>query len=481
MKKTTLKMTLVSMIMAATFQIANSQTSVAKVGYFMDNAPQKHFLNPALVPMRGYFNYPVLGSMDFDIRTTFGMNTFLYPGANPGDPLLLFMNEAVPTNEFLSKLSPDNYFKLNNRMSLFGLGFYAGTSFWTFDVSTRWNTSVNAPYDFFKFLKVGLPDNTDIHYNIQNLGISSELIAETSLGASFLIGENLRVGAKAKFLAGGAKLTAGMDQIKIDVEPNNYIFKVKSEGKMTAYLAGIELTEDDNGAISGFEMGTPGMAGMGFAADLGASYSIFKFLTVSAGITDLGVINWNKTYNKVAKSAGEISYNGIDDFMNQGGGSGSGSGSGSGDEETDITDQLMKVMQFKLQDEGENLSEKLIPTINVGAEAGIWNNRLSLGVLYSNKLIPNNSISELTAMVNIKPIHMLNVTGSYTLMNSVVGSVPSFGFGVGLNLLVANIFVACDYVPTHLTPQFIPIDPVNTNVQIGLSLALGKMKKKNKD
>jgi len=477
MKKANVKMMIVSLILIATFQATNAQTSVAKVGYFMDNAPQKHFLNPALVPTRGYFNIPALGSLDFDVRTTFGLNTFLYPGVNAGDPMVLFMNEAVDANEFLNKLSPENYFKLNNRFSLFGLGIYAGTSFWTFDVSTRWNTELNAPKDFFRFLKLGIPDDQDIHYNITNLGISTELIGEASLGASFLIGDNIRVGAKGKLLVGGAKIGAGMDQIKIDIEPNNYIFKIKSEGKMSAYLAGIELTEDDNGAIDGFEMGTPGMAGLGFAADLGASWSPFSFLTVSAGITDLGVINWNMTHNKVAKSSGEISYNGLDDFLNQGGGSGS--GSGGDEEESTIDDQLIKIMQFKLQDEGENLAVKLSPTINVGAEAGIWENRLSVGLLYSNKLIPNNSISELTAMVNIKPIHMLNITGSYTLMNSAIGSVPSFGFGVGLNLIVANIFLACDYVPSNLTPQFIPIDPVNTNVQLGLSWALGKMKKKN--
>lgn len=59
------------------------------------------------------------------------------------------------------------------------------------------------------------------------------------------------------------------------------------------------------------------------------------------------------------------------------------------------------------------------------------------------------------------------------------GVAQSFGVGVGLNLFLANIFLACDYVPTRFNPQYIPLTKANTNVQLGLSFGFGRKKPKS--
>ena len=123
---------------------------VAKIGYFMDNATHKHLMNPALVPARGYLSYPALGSFDLDLRSNLSLPQFLYPGSN--GQLVTFLHEDVTPEQFLSQLSPENFLKVNQRLSILSFGAYFGRSFWTFEVASRINAGLNIPEEFFAFL-----------------------------------------------------------------------------------------------------------------------------------------------------------------------------------------------------------------------------------------------------------------------------------------------------------------------------------------
>lgn len=440
---------------------------VAKIGYFMDNAPHKHLMNPALVPARGYLSYPGLGSIDLDLRSNLSLPQFIYPQA--GSKPLTFLHEDVTADEFLSQLSPDNFLRMNQRLSLLGIGTYIGRSFWTFEVATRLDANINVPYDFFAFLKKGMDNSQGNLYEIRDFKIGASALVETSLGASFMIGDNIRVGAKGKVLAGAGRMEAGLEELDINMKPDQWT--VSSNGMINLYAAGAEFVNNTDGSIKTVEFDTPNLAGMGYAFDLGASWKPFSFLEVSAGIIDLGKVSWNKTYNRVARASGSASFSGMENISLE----------DDGTEEEDpfkeITDNLMKMSQFKETNESENLIESLVPTLNAGVEAGIWDNRLSLGLLYSNRMIPDNPLQELTGVLNFKPFKGLNVAGSYSLLNGVQ---ETFGLALGINLLVANLFVACDYIPTRIATGIpIPLTQATTHLQIGATISLGKMKNKD--
>lgn len=469
MKQINLKSIIGSMMIALALQTTNAQP-VARIGYFMDNASHKHLLNPALVPVRGYFSYPGLGSVDFDIRSNLGYTNFIFPGLNESDPLLTFMHEDVTPEQFLSLLSPDNYFKLNQRLSLLSFGFYSGTSFWTFEVASRINTKLNIPYDFFAFLKNGMTGEEGNTYEIRNLSLSADMLAEASLGSSFRITDKIRVGVKGKLLVGGAKAVGGIDEMIIQMYPESWT--VSNKGLINLYGAGFDFTSDEEGVVDGFDFATPNnMAGMGYALDLGASWTPVKNIMLSAGIIDFGKVSWNKTYNRVARSEGEFTFSGLDNISLEE------SEEGEEDPFAEMQEGMLEMAQFREVDESDNLVESLIPTINAGIEAGILNNKITVGVLYSNRLIPENNMSEITGMINLKPYSGFNIAASYSLLNGVENT---FGLALGLNLGIANIFVACDHVPMIVTPQYIPLNKASTHLQIGLSVSLGKMKIKNK-
>lgn len=470
MKQNMIKYIIGSLVIALTIHATLAQ-NVARTGYFMENSTHKHLMNPALVPTRGYFSYPGLGSVDIDLQSNLGFTNFIFPGLTETDPLLTFMHEDVTPEQFLSQLSPENYIKLNQRLSLVSLGFYAGTSFWTLEVASRINAKVNLPYDFFAFMKQGMSSPAGNNYAIRNLTVSSDMMAEASLGSSFRITDNIRLGVKGKLLVGGGKIIAGIDEMDIDMRPDGWT--VTTNGLMNVYGAGLDLTTDENDVINGFLFSAPdmNMAGMGYALDLGASWKPTSFLEVSAGIIDLGSITWNKTYNKVARSSGTVNYTGFDNI----GMTEEGEESPMDAQMKEMMDGMLEMAQFKIVDESDNLKESLVPTINAGIEAGVLNNKVSIGVLYSNRLIPNNNISEVTGIVNLKPFSGFNLAGSYSLMNGVQNT---FGLAMGINLLIANVFIACDYIPMYVTPQYIPLNKATTHLQIGLSLSLWKMKKR---
>lgn len=463
MTRTTIKQILRALIVVLTVGTIQAQP-VAKIGYFMDNATHKHLMNPALVPARGYLSYPVLGSVNVDLRSNLNLTQFLYPGAGANDPMVTFLHESVTANQFLSQLNPENYFDLNQRLSIISFGSYFGRSFWTFEVATRINASVNIPKPFFEFLKSGMSSSQGNRYEIRDLKVGAGALVESSLGSSFMIGENIRLGVKGKLLLGGVRADAGLDEMIIDMKPDQWT--VSSKGLINVYGAGIEFVNDADGVIENFDYATPNIAGMGYAFDFGACWRPLDFLEVSAGIIDIGKVSWNKTYNRVARSQGSATFSGLDNL-----------GSDDTSEEDplkDITDDLLEMAQFREVNESDNLIESLIPTLNAGVEAGVLDNRISLGLLYTNRMIPGNPLSEITGVLNFKPLKGLNIAGSYSLLNGVQ---ETFGLALGINLLIANVFIACDYIPTRIATGIpIPLTNASTHIQLGMSISLGQMK-----
>ncbi len=445
---------------------ATAQQPVAKIGYFMDNAPQKHFLNPALTPIRGYFSYPVIGNFNVDVNSNLAVNNFMSFAS------MSEMTEA----EFLSGFDNLNFINNNLRIGLLGAGLHFGPAFVSFDLGTRFTTEIKAPKDLFRFIKSGIDeDASSIDYDLSNLNLSTEVMGEAALGTSVEVIKGLRVGAKAKLLLGGAKISAGMEKLKLDI--NNDVVSIQSKGNLNMYAAALDF-DYDNDTIVGFLLNeNPAqIAGMGMAFDLGASYSVISSdlltVNVSAGILDLGSMKWNKDHSSVAKAQSSFTMT-REDFESME------SLEEAEEAEANFQDQLMKMTKFVKQGGDNDIVERLTPTINAGVEVGTLKNKISLGLMYSQRFDPLIPTSEFTTMLNFNPISMLSVSASYALKKAEVPAIgvtqqlPTFGLGVGLNLLVANIFVACDYVPIDYVNA-----AANTHIQAGVSIALGKRKDK---
>jgi hypothetical protein len=138
-----------------------------------------------------------------------------------------------------------------------------------------------------------------------------------------------------------------------------------------------------------------------------------------------------------------------------------------------IQDDMLKMADFKVVPNNGDVLQRLFPTVNAGLEYSVLNNKISLGALYSNRFMLNERYSELTGSLNLRPFRWFNLSGSYSVIH---GKKETFGFALGFVPAIMNIYLACDYVFYNVSPQYIPLNTLTTNVQLGVSIPLGRGK-----
>jgi hypothetical protein len=143
-------------------------------------------------------------------------------------------------------------------------------------------------------------------------------------------------------------------------------------------------------------------------------------------------------------------------------------GDGSNNEETgnQFAEQLQEMVRFEEVSITEGYTTRLTTKLNVGAEAGILKNHITLGLLSQTGFAENGVYQDLMVSANLKPGSMLQTAFTYSLLH---GSLSSFGTAINVKLLFLNIFLAADYIPLKYTPQMVPISNSYFNMQMGVN------------
>jgi hypothetical protein len=456
-----------TLILSLVGPIATAQT-VSRTSYFVENSTHRHLMNPALAPTRGYLSIPALGELYVGLESNLKLPNFIYPAipSSDGKPIT-FLNSSINGADFLETLGGDQFLKTNVRTSILSYGRWIGrTGFLTFDVAARVNVSVNLPEDVFAFAKIGMSSSAGNTYHMGNLMVDGSVIGEGALGYSLNLTEAIRVGVKGKFLAGGALLKAGLKQLDLSMKPDKWT--VTTQGQLDVYGKGIILSKDANGVIDlpNTTFGNYGLGGMGMAVDLGMEWAPIKNFRVSVAVVDFGSIKWKKENIITATSSGTASYSGLSNISPDNTGNLT-------DQLTPIADNLMEVTKFKQQTVAQDFIQKLNPTLNAGVELGLVGNRVSIGGLYTSRLLEDGvRYTDIMASFNVKPFSWFNLSASYSVQR---GNQEIFGFALGFVPGIANIFLACDYVPTRFAPPYyVPLSALTTNIQLGVSIPLSR-------
>ncbi|HET9570207.1 MAG TPA: DUF5723 family protein [Bacteroidales bacterium] len=458
-----------TLILCLAGQNAAAQT-VSKTSYFVENSTHRHLMNPALAPTRGYLSIPVAGELYIGTESNIKLTNFIYPATSTsGGKPVTFLNRSVNSADFMESLEGDQFLRTDIRTSLLSYGRWIGNSgFLTFDVGTRINVSVNLPEDLFGFAKIGMSSSAGNTYHMGNLMVNSSVIGEGALGYSLNLTDAIRIGVKGKFLAGGAYLKAGLKQMDLTMTPDNW--SVTTQGQLDVYGKGVTFVKDADEVLDlpKTKIESPGLGGMGTAFDFGMEWAPIQNFKLSVAVVDFGSIKWNKENSKSATSFGTANYSGKSNVQFD-------SISQIGDQFNAIKTSLMEVTKFREQTVAEDFIQKLNPTINAGLELGLMSNRVSIGGLYSTRLLDNNErYTEYMASLNLKPFRWFNLSGSYSFVN---GQKETFGFALGFVPGIVNIFLACDYVPTRfgkIPNAFAPLSKLTTNIQLGVSIPLSR-------
>ena len=452
-------------IIAAAFMMlpfAASAQQNLRSGYFLDGYIYKYKMNPAMAPERGFFSIPILGNVSLGVETNLGLSTFIYP--TESGSLTTFLSPRVSNETFLSNISKNNKTNLNLDLTLFALGFRTGKSYHTIDLSMKAAGGMNVPEGLFRLIKVGGALG-DTSFDISNVGFRSSARAELAYGYSRSFGENLRVGLRAKLLAGLYRADIAMDKMTLEMSSERW--SISTHGNMM-FSAPLTVGTKDNNLVDWTSVDTDDLIAeftspnFGFAFDLGATYDFLDYFTASLSVLDLGVMKWNNTL--IAESPETAwEFEGFDSMDTD----------NMEEQLKSMTESLTDAFGFEAKESGVSKSVGLAATINAGIEARMpFYERLSFGALYTQHIERAYSWAEGRFAVSLAPARWFSLTTNYAVSN--FGH--SWGGAFNLHLPGFGIFAGVDsFAPfLNMTPQYIPVNPINTNLAIGVNLTFGK-------
>ncbi|MEJ8740908.1 DUF5723 family protein [Phocaeicola sp. HCN-6420] len=439
-----------------------------RTSYFIEGTSARLQLNPALQPMRGYVNVPILNAFMGASSNVLGLTDII--------DVLDSGRDLFPNDDLYNRLDEDNRFNVRANTDLFSFGWYKGCGFWNVDVRLRTDVSASIPKGMFEYFKNVSEYSQSLNRasvesrgtlfqrSIYNVNFDVNAYAEVGVGYSRAVNERLVVGGRFNLLLGLVHTDMQVDHFTLNVETADDIYQssvystVKANVKASMKGGGLSFSEVDDGSGNivrqvdryNFDMGGFGISGVGMGIDLGASYRILDNVIVSAAVLDLGFIRWNSGMTTVASADDvKIGINGDNymDYMNG-----------------DFMD-LKRFNMFENKDAVSAYNTKLSSTFLVAGEYKTMDDKLSLGIMYSAYFVQPKTLNEVTLSATFHPKTWCDFALSYS-------PVQAGGKSFGLALKLGPVFLGTDYVYFNNNSKA-------SNAFLGVSFPLGKGIEKN--
>lgn len=469
MKKHIVKRSFIAVSMLLMTVAASAQS--ASSSYFLEGFNQRYQLNPAFAPERPVFMaIPALSNIQVDATSTVGLANFLFESTSKPGMLTTFMSPDIDAKTFLDGMPKAAQFNVGLNMDILALGVGSKNGFTTFNLKVRNSERISLPKELFGFMKASFAEGD---YLIENINVNSVSYLEASITHSHRINDNLTIGMGLKLLEGIAYADLTVNEIDAKLHDDEWL--VKSNGTIKASIPGAQYKLDPDNqtfdGVDGFSFKVP--RSHGFAVDLGAEYDfkdIVDGLKVSAAITDLGFIGWDKMNTFATNNNEYVRFEGFNNY------------STSGDNEDETMEKIgedFKDMVKMYQTGTTDQKEKVIldATLRLGAEYALpfaqW---ISFGELltYRTGLWP---YTESRTSITLSPCGWFDLSGNTSF--SSLGS--SMGLLLNLHPGGINFFVAVDRLKAEFNPQFIPLHDFGLNFSLGLNFAFGKKRAKLDD
>lgn len=441
------------------------QAQKANSLYFLEQSPGIARSNPAINPSYSGFGIGI-SSLSIYVQSDLALNQLIQVG--PDGQTRWFLNPDADRNVFLESIESQTQFRSGTHIDYFSLGIKLGDKgYLRFHSGLSIETNAGIPKDLFRMIIDGMDANASVtSFDLTQTQFDISAYSISGMGFSSNFGEKVIVGANINYLRGLSDIRMGFDELRIDASEEQW--DVYSKGYLQ--MAGpdqIDFRYDEDGYLDGFEQkysNSVGQnlssivnalpnAGSGFSFDLGVLIKPVSFLKLSASLTDIGSIRWNSKHIQKAASDGHFTYDGMD--LNA-----------SETEESSIQEEVKDLLRFEKVQDYRSYRSRLNSKLNFGAEAGIIENKMSLGVLSQTTFTDYGDFQDLMLSANFKPGSLIQTAFTYSLLH---GELSSFGAAVNMKLLFLNIFAAADYIPASITPQGFPINNAYFNGHVGLN------------
>ncbi|MFO7932457.1 MAG: DUF5723 family protein [Bacteroidales bacterium] len=442
--------------------------------YFMHGVPQSNRINPANQPKCGlYLGFPALAPLRMEVASSsLAWEDIIYPHPTQ-DSLIFFTHPLGDKQAFLDQLSPVNYVISDLGTSLASIGFRTPVGFFSLDVTTRIDGAVYYPRDLARLILYGAGEGQSFQFD--GLGVDFSVFNEASLGWSASIMDNLQVGARAKMLFGVANLSTTKSELSLSTSKAQW--NIRSDMMLNVSLPFADLQYDQEGMIDtmmldndleDFPFSVPGylfnFGNPGLGLDVGVNYRPIESLLLSASAVDIGFISWKDGVHDVAYDM-DYDFEGIeinpfdfsDDFT---------LGDYLDSTFSQLADSLSGFVRFT---EGRSYSRRLNTKLYLGASYFLTPN-INFGILSRTDFLDGEISQQFTATANLTTGRFINLTLSYSVMNSYY---KNLGAGLSFNVGPLNLYLISDNV---LNGVFWPQEVQSANLWFGMNLVFGYKK-----
>lgn len=456
--------------------------------YFLENAPTRHIINPAFQPHSNvYVLLPAVGNISLGIgNNAFTMKDLIFQDPTTGQTITALHPNAEGElwNALPKSINIDTDLRVN--LLSFGGRVSKGRGYFHVNISERIGLGLEMPKTVLgPLLGQGL---SQINFNSLNVGAS--LYSEVAIGYSHMLNEKWTVGGTIKVLLGHAYMRGYFNEL--NMTSTEQLATIHGDGNLQ--VAGLINTEMLDGLLEG--QGFPSdyfpnqfledikPSGYGAAIDMGVTYKPFKFLQVSAAVTDLGFVYWNKGGN--ARIAMDTTFTGVGDLQYADYTDANGNFQSDAFMD-DVVDNLSHYIDaLHIEDpQDKPFASMMNATLNIGVDVSCWKNRLGLGVYSRTQFYMGHVSEEVTVGAFFRPFRCFNLAASYSFIN---GHWSNLGAGLsvapydGIMLTLTTDYIPLSFAAYNMdgTQIQIPYQTGYVNASLGMAIVIGTSKKRNK-
>lgn len=451
-----LLLSIVFLLMMTTIAISQEFTM-----YGMASLTDRHQVNPAFKPdCKIYLGFPGLSSINLGYE-------------NRGLKILEVLEN---TNRLEEVLSRNNSFGFELHYSPISFGFNTAVGFFTFNINNKTTTAISLPKDLLYFLWNGNQDHIGKMLDFSGLNLQASNYFEYSFGYNRQVMENLRVGAKLKFLRGMVNLDTQSWDMGIYTHEDTYIWDLHSNIGMNASIPLSpefddqdpeklnDLTSQDL-SVSDFFFGNKNR---GVGIDLGAIYNYNEKITLSASVIDLfSHIKWQSNVLNISQDT-VFTYEGADltPLIIADGNSNVG----------DVWEELLDSIAdaFRIKSTQESYKTKIGPRFFLAGNYAV-NTWFDVGAMINGRYYNDQLYMAYTLSGNAELSRFVSISTAYTLFGSGSSNIGlGFVFDVGpwqLHFITDNI-LGIRYDPK--LHSLWPATSQNVDFRFGMAFRFGR-------
>lgn len=292
----------ITILLLTTFTYLKAQTSVSF--QHLGNATfQNNLLNPSLIPEGKWFiGLPVISGVHFNVNNKVSYNEAFTKQES---------STLIDVDKILDNLQNQNMVSTKATINLLHVGY-------KFDsgpmISFTANERVEGDFLYSKEMveyvfKPGNSAELNNDVKVSKIGLRATHFREFGLGLAAPLTDQLTVGVRGKLLVGFADVSTP-GNAKATLRSDGEAFQLSADWQNAMYrTSGLDIYNKEQGDLNSHLVMNKNK---GFALDLGGTYHLNRYYTITGSIVDIGFINWKENIQNEVLNDTSFTYNGVD-------------------------------------------------------------------------------------------------------------------------------------------------------------------------